>query len=178
MLAYLCALLLSFASSPQPQLWRGTKGFIHFESDAPLEIITADSHELRGIIDPVQNTFAFSVSTNSFQGFNSALQQEHFHENYLESKKFPTASFSGKFIENIADLPKGIYEVRAKGMLNIHGQPVERILKCTFRVMDGEVLVSSEFTVPLSDHQITIPQVVHQKIAEEILVSVKIALKP
>ena len=50
----------------------------------------------------------------SFQGFNSPLQKEHFNENYVESDKFPDASFKGKVIEDV-DLSKdGTYEVRAK----------------------------------------------------------------
>jgi len=57
------------------------------------------------------------------------LQKEHFNENYLESDKYPEASFKGKIIEDI-DLDKdGEYEVRAKGELTIHGIMQERIIK-------------------------------------------------
>lgn len=64
-------------------------GRISFKSDAPLELIEAASGELKGIIDPSRNAFAFSVNIQSFQGFNSPLQREHFNENYMESKKIP-----------------------------------------------------------------------------------------
>ncbi|MDZ7846035.1 MAG: YceI family protein [Owenweeksia sp.] len=127
--------------------------------------------------DPRKNTYAFSMPTASFHGFNSALQQEHFHENYLESSKFPTASFAGKFIEDLSGLDEGTHEVRAKGMLKIHGESVERIIKCHMALSSEEISVRSEFTVPLSDHNISVPQVVHQKIAEEILVEVQILMK-
>lgn len=158
-------------------LWRGEKGYVRFESDAPLELITAESKMLRGLISPEDNTFAFSIPASSFEGFNSALQQEHFHENYLESNKYPQASFSGKFIEDIRELSQGTHEVRTKGMLRIHGVEVERIIKCRLSISEDEILITSNFTVPLSDHKITIPQVVHQKIAEEIFVEVKISMK-
>ncbi len=176
----LFAALLISAISPfgQSELWKGNKGTISFTSDAPLELIEAESKQLTGVIKPSENTFAFLILTKSFKGFNSPLQQEHFHENYMESDKYPKASFSGKFIENIAELKEGRHEVRAKGMLNIHGVEVERILKCTLEVDKGKVTVTSEFKVPLEDHKISIPQVVHQKIAEEILVTATIKLQP
>lgn len=170
---------LALTASPLANgLWRGSNGKISFTSDAPLEVISAQSNELSGIIDPAKNTFAFSLPAASFKGFNSALQQEHFHENYLESKTYPRASFTGKFIENVKDLEPGRHEVRAKGVLTIHGQSMERILKCIFEVREKELGITSDFTVALVDHKITIPQVVHQKIAEEIFVKVQITLKP
>lgn len=169
----LSIVLMAMPAIPQ-NLWRGDNGKISFTSDAPLEVISAESHNLRGIIDPVKNTFAFSVATSSFHGFNSALQQEHFYENYIQSDKYPTATFSGRFIENISELPNGSSEIRAKGMLNIHGVQAERIIKCTLNISKENIEISSKFIVPLADHNITIPQVVHQKIAEEISVLVNL----
>ncbi|HMQ63788.1 MAG TPA: hypothetical protein PKE06_24100, partial [Flavilitoribacter sp.] len=67
--------------SGQPRLMTET-GKISFKSDAPLELIEAASNELKGVIDPGRNGFAFSVNIQSFQGFNSPLQREHFNENY------------------------------------------------------------------------------------------------
>lgn len=173
--AIIITMLFSFNQS---DLWKGAKGSIAFTSDAPLELIEAGSNQLIGVLKPSENTFAFLIHTKSFKGFNSPLQQEHFHENYMESVKYPKATFSGKFIESISSLKEGTHEVRAKGMLEIHGVAVERILKCTLVVGESEITITSSFTVPLEDHEISIPQVVYQKIAEEIYVTVKITLKP
>ncbi len=162
----------------QSDFWKGSKGSIAFTSDAPLELIEAESNQLTGVLKPSENTFAFLIYTKTFNGFNSPLQQEHFHENYMESEKYPKATFSGKFIENIENLKEGKHELRAKGMLVIHGVSVERIIKCTAVVSKKEVTITSNFNVPLEDHKISIPQVVYQKIAEEIYVTVKITLQP
>jgi len=78
-------------------------GKVEFSSDAPLEIIKAKSDKLKGAIDKTANTFAFAVDMSSFKGFNGDLQREHFHENYIETEKFPKASFSGKFIEQVVN---------------------------------------------------------------------------
>jgi hypothetical protein len=96
-----CVCLLSFFSGGFTQensriLYRTYSGKVTFVSEAPLEMISAGSEELRGIIDPVERTFAFQFDIKTLSGFNSPLQQEHFYENYLEAEKHPLAIFSGK----------------------------------------------------------------------------------
>lgn len=158
--------------------WVTDKGKIRFRSDAPLELIQAASNDMKGVISIQERTFAFSVPLSSFQGFNGPLQREHFNENYMESDRYPEATFSGRIIED-ADLSKpGEYIVRAKGMLTIHGISRERIIKSTLVVGNGSCSLSSFFTIPLADHDISIPKVVHQKIAQEIEVQVDGTLTP
>ena len=154
------------------------KGFVSFRSDAPLELIKPVSNELRGIVETQKKEFAFSINVKSFTGFNSAIQKEHFNENYLESNKFPAATFSGKIIEDI-DFTKNLTtSVRAKGILTIHGVPKERIIKSEITIHNGVISIKSNFTVLLADHNIPIPKVVHEKLASEIKVEVAGELKP
>ena len=162
---------------PSDGLLRCDNGKINFKSDAALEIIQAKSTKLHGVIDPAKQTFAWAVDLQTFEGFNSALQREHFKENYLETDEFPKAVFQGKIIEKIDFHQDGTYNVRAKGKLLIHGVEQERILNSLLVVKNGKPTVRSSFTVKLSDHNINIPRVVHQKIAEEISVNVEAELK-
>lgn len=148
------------------------QGRISIKSDAPLELIEASSGELKGVIDTNKKNFSFSVQNRSFKGFNSPLQQEHFYENYIEANKFPVSTFKGKIIEQIDLMVDGNYQVRAKGLLNIHGVEQERIIKVDITVKNGTIKGSSTFLVPLTDHNITIPKIVYQKIAEEVMVTV------
>ncbi|MBX2890791.1 MAG: YceI family protein [Saprospiraceae bacterium] len=156
----------------QQGVFRCENGKVAFKSDAPLESITAKSNKLRGIIDTAKQTFAWTVEIKTFEGFNSPLQREHFNENYMESRKYQKASFAGKIIEQIDFQKNGTYTVRAKGNLNIHGVEQERIIKSQLELSGNKLRVQSTFTVPLADHDITIPKVVYQKIAEEITVTV------
>ncbi len=149
------------------------QGKVHFKSDAPLEIIQASSDKLRGVIDIEKNTFAYSMPVATFRGFNSPLQQEHFYENYLHVTKFANASFQGKIIEEIDFSAPGNHQIRAKGILEIHGIKQERIIQCDVKVSADQVIITSTFFVPLDDHNISIPKIVHQKIAEEILVEIE-----
>ncbi|WP_276373125.1 YceI family protein [Chryseolinea sp. H1M3-3] len=143
---------------------------MEFTSEAELELIKAASGHVKGILDPTTNNFAFSIDVKSFQGFNSSLQREHFNEKYMESEKYPRALFSGKIIERIDFTKNGSYDVRAKGELDIHGVKQTRIIKGKIIISDGTLQVNAQFTVPLSDHNISIPTIVSQKIATQIQV--------
>ena len=169
------SLLMISMVNGQTLLWQTESGVLAFSSEAPLEIIKAESHALRGIINPANKSFAFSLNINSFQGFNSPIQQTHFIENYLEGKKYPYATFSGKLIEDIPFNTPGTYSVRAKGKLDIHGVSKERIIRGTLVVKKGGGgHIQTEFTIPVSDHGITIPKIVQQKIADEIQVRIEL----
>lgn len=170
----LCSLLFTAGALAQTVVWKAEHGVAHIKSDAPLEVIKAESKSLRGAINPSSRSFAFSVRINSFQGFNSEIQRTHFLENYLEQKKYPEATFKGKFIEEIPfDVP-GTYSIRAKGNLEIHGIIKERIIRGTLVINPGTMIALARFFVPVTDHGITIPKIVMQKIAEEIEVNIEI----
>lgn len=162
----------------QPNLYQTTNGKIAFKSDAPLEVIRASSNDLIGLLDISKNNFSFKVDMHSFQGFNSPLQKEHFNENYMESDKYPDASFTGKIIEDVDLSVDGTYQVRAKGTLTIHNIPQERIIKSDVTVKQKIITVHSDFTVLLSDHNIPIPKVVNQKLANEIKVEMNATFEP
>lgn len=151
------------------QIYATNDGRVHFISDAPLEIIEATSDEMQGLVDVEKKIFAFKLYIKSFSGFNSPLQQVHFYENYMEVNDFPIATFKGKILEPIQS-GKAVY--RAKGMLEIHGQSVERIIEVELNINDEQIAYTSVFLVPLIDHDIDLPQIVYQKIAENIDVTV------
>jgi polyisoprenoid-binding protein YceI len=170
--------LLAAGSLSQQQVFNISTGSISFRSDAPLELIKAASPDLKGKIDAAKKLFAFSIKINSFKGFNSPLQKEHFNENYLESSKYPDASFSGKIIEEVDFSKDGTYTIRAKGKLNIHGVIQDRIIKSDMIIKKGQIIIKSNFKVLLADHNIPIPKVVHEKLASEIIVDVNALLVP
>lgn len=173
-----CVLMFQLVPAAAQNIYSTGDGNISFSSDAPLELIKASSNGLRGKVDIAKKLFAFTIKTSSFQGFNSPLQKEHFNENYIESRKYPDASFSGKIIEDVDLSSDGERTIRAKGNLNIHGVTKERIIKIQVRISKGIMYINSAFTVLLSDHDISIPRVVNEKLASEIKVVVQATLSP
>lgn len=179
-LSFAALAIVSFVGSKRAavlHILRTETGKAEFRSDASLERIEARSKKLRGAIDIEQNEFAFSVDIASFEGFNSPLQREHFNENYMETAKFPRATFVGKLIERPDLRLESKQSVRAKGIFTMHGVERERILRTEIEARGASVFVRSKFSVALADHEIAIPRLVNQKIAEEISVSVDAELK-
>lgn len=167
-----------FLLKQETSIYAINNGTVHFRSNAPLEMIEAESKELKGLIDFEKETFAFSIAINSFKGFNSALQREHFNENYMETERFPRATFAGKLIEKVDISQPGQYTVRAKGKLTIHGVEQERIIPATLTIQNTQILLHSTFEVVLQDHNIAIPKVVQHKIAETIIIHITAKAEP
>ncbi len=168
----------SFLRAQTSDLYEVREGTLEFSSNAPKELIHARSVALRGLLDAEKQTFAFRIFINTFEGFNSPLQREHFNENYMESRLYPEATFSGKILDAVDLRRDGTYPVRAKGTLKVHGLAVERIVPGRIVVRGGQVSIESDFIVSLPDHRIKIPRVVFHKLSPDIQVTVRAAAVP
>ena len=140
-------------------------------SKAPLEDISALSGKAVSVYNPATGELVFSVPVRSFV-FEKSLMQEHFNENYMESDKYPNASFKGKILDKVDVSKDGTYTVKAAGVLDVHGIKQNRTIEGKVQVNKGAVKLSSEFIVKCKDHQIDVPRLVFQKIAENIQVKV------
>ena len=170
--------LFTAATCAQERVYlRVERSAVTLVSDAPMERITATNSKSSGLLDPVARSFAVQVPVVEFQGFNSPLQREHFNENYMESRKWPNATFQGRIIETIDLSVPGSHAVRAKGKLTIHGVEQERIVPCKLVVAPDGVRVTARFDVPLEDHDIRVPRVVQQKISSIIDVQVDVVFR-
>src|SRR5688500_8560062 len=72
-----------------------SNGVITFYSHAAIEDIKASNKKVSSGLNAVSNEIAFSVTIMHFV-FPKKLMQEHFNEKYMESEKYPTATFTGK----------------------------------------------------------------------------------
>ena len=165
-------LVSSFAGRDADLIYSIENANVTFVSDAPLENIMASSTDVKGLINFSDNTFAIFVEMNSFNGFNSQLQKEHFNENYVESIEFPKAIYKGKIIEPININQNGKFNIRSKGNLEIHGITKEHIIPVTLRVEGSMIFIEADFSVNLGDYEISIPRIVSQKISKNIKVSI------
>ena len=104
--------------------------------------------------------------------------QEHFTEKYMESDKYPNATYSGKINEDI-DLSKdGTYQVTSTGKIAMHGQEKELTTPGTFIVKNGEATLESNFRLAVNDFKIEIPQLLFQNIADTVAVKVNVTYQP
>jgi len=169
-LSVLILALLSFTRAGQ-DVYTCKNAKINIYSSAPIEDIEANSSEGVSVYNAATGELAFSVPIRSLH-FQKAMMEEHFNENYMESDKFPKATFKGKIQEH-PDLTKdGTYPVTVTGDFQVHGVSQSRTIKGEIKVNGGVLSMSSEFMVKCADHHIEIPKIVFHNIAESIRVRV------
>lgn len=144
---------------------------INLYSSAPIEDIEANATNGISVYNASTGDLDFSVPIRGFH-FPKALMEEHFNENYMESDKYPKATFKGKVQEH-PDLTKdGSYPVSVVGDFTVHGVTQARTIKGNLNVNGGVITMTSEFMVKCADHHIDIPQIVFHHIAESIRVRI------
>ena len=155
------------------QLYSTRAGFVGFYSKTALEDIKAENNQVYAIIDAGKQNLAFQLLLKGFV-FPKELMQEHFNENYVESDKYPKASFSGAYTGNVQLNKDGVYPVTVKGNLSLHNATKAVEVPATIEVKNGHLLGQAEFKVKPEDFNISIPSVVRDKIDKEITVKVNI----
>lgn len=152
---------------------------ISFFSETPVENIDATTHQAMSLINAENGELVFKMQIKTFQ-FEKALMQEHFNEKYLESDKYPDATFKGQ----IADLSKvdftkdGVYTVKVTGVLTIHGVAKDVTTDASITVKGGKVSAETKFPVTVADYEIDIPGAVKDNIAKVVEVRVKADYDP
>jgi hypothetical protein len=155
-------------------------GKASFVSDSTVERIESDNNAVQSIVDFKTGKIAVAVPMANF-GFKNSLMKEHFHnEEFLDTKKFPKAKFSGD-IQNIAglDLTKpGPQKVILKGFIEIHGVKKEMFIPATFELKDGNVVCKSKFSVQYKDFGISLPLLKRALLNERIDISMNLNYTP
>ena len=152
------------------------EGYISFFSHSLVEDIKADNYQVLSVIDESNGEIAIQLLMKSFM-FKKSLMQEHFNESYVESFKYPKATFRG-FITNFDSGNTELSEVEIKGELSIHGEKKEISIKANIEVLKNQINLSGDFTVLVSDFNISIPVVVRNNIAKIIKITFDLKHKP
>lgn len=164
--------LLSAVANAQDRFFTKT-GTVSFVSKAPMEDIEGRNKTVTAVLDSKSGAFQFSVQMKSFE-FEKALMQQHFNENYVESDKYPDATFRGVVSNNASiDYSKeGKYPVTVKGKLTIHNITKDVEVPGTIKVDGDKVKAESTFNILLSDYKISIPSAVKEKVSNSIKIVV------
>lgn len=170
-----CFLFLFFiciSSAVLCQNYMTKNGFIGFYSKTPLEDIRGENNQVYSILDVASHRIAFAVLLKGFI-FPKELMQTHFNENYVESDKYPKATFSGACSGEMDLTKDGTYQVTIKGDISLHGvtKPIETTAQ--LEVKSNHIKGSAIFKLKPEDFKITIPAIVRDKIASEMNVKVQ-----
>jgi polyisoprenoid-binding protein YceI len=152
-------------------------GHIWFYSEAPLETIEAHNKQVNAALDIKTGDFVFKVLMKSFI-FEKALMQEHFNENYVESDKFPNATFKGKVtnMDEVEFSMPGSYSAIIEGELTIHGITQKITADGIFHVKSDKIEGKAKFNLAIADYNISIPGAVAGKIADVVEINVDVKL--
>tara|TARA_R110000851_G_scaffold319475_1_gene483922 strand:+ start:404 stop:940 length:537 start_codon:yes stop_codon:yes gene_type:complete len=169
-------LLSAFAIDAQEKMTT-TKGVIVFEASVPFfEPVKAINEHVNLILNTKRGIISFVVYIDRFS-FERSLMEEHFNENYMESKKYPKATFKGlieKFdLKNITPVAKGYY---IKGKLSMHGKSKNIRVPAKIKKVANGIQLISNFTLKSDDYNIEIPYIVRSKISKNVKVRVKAVL--
>ena len=129
------------------------KGSVKFVSPTDPDV-SAINNEVSSKINEA-GEIRFSLLFKGFQ-FKYAEMQTHFNEEYVESEKYPRASFTGT-IQNIKsiDLTKdGKYTAKVVGTLTMHGvtKPVQT--SATLHISKGKIAATATMSINMSDFKI------------------------
>ncbi|MFN0173553.1 MAG: YceI family protein [Saprospiraceae bacterium] len=179
-----CAAFFVFAmaaSAQTGQKFFTRDGKIKFDAtvSASIEKVDAMSNSATCVLDAANGNFQWAVLIKGFQ-FEKALMQEHFNENYMESGKYPKATFVGK-ITNLNEVPlsiNGTYNAIVSGQMTIHGVTKDITTNGAITVNGSTVKVNAGFSLKLADYNISIPALVSDKVAKEVKVLVDARLEP
>lgn len=154
-------------------------GTLTFFSKTTMENIEAKNNQSSCIFDTETGEIAISALMKGFE-FEKALMQEHFNENYVESHKYPKATFKGiiKDYASISISDNTPVNVIVVGTLTVHGVDKEIETASTLTKKGDNYEALSKFNVSADDFDIKIPKAVVNNIAKEIEVTANLQLEP
>ncbi len=156
-------------------------GKINFSATVPSspENIEGVNRNSTCVLDSKSGAIQFALLMKGFE-FERALMQEHFNENYVESDKFPRAEFKGSIVNNaaVSYAKDGVYPVKVKGKLSLHGETKDVETDGTITVKSGKINAAARFEVLLADYKVSIPTLVADKVSKTAVINVVCSLEP
>lgn len=176
----LCIALVAATGSIFAQKKTTTSGTISFDATTSKDALPkAENKTVIAAIDAKKGTIAFEAIVKNFTFTNPKIQ-EHFNgETWMDSEKFPTATFKGN-ITNLAavDFKKdGTYNADVAGDLTIHG--ITKPVKTTGKIVVAGKAVSTraDFSIKLEDYGVNGPAIGAGKVSTEPKISVSADLQ-
>jgi len=154
-------------------------GTIEINDKTPLFTIEAKNNMVAAVLDEQTGDLIVSTLVKSFK-FREALVEEHFNENYMETSKFPKASFKGKItnIKSIDFKKDGEYSAVIEGELTIHGTTNKIKENAKFIIKGGKVTGKCQLHVSLAAYKVKIEESYKDRISDDVLLTINFDFLP
>lgn len=177
-LFFLASILLTFSSSLAQEKILTKSGVTTFEASVPSFEEVKATNKLSGcVLNTKTGEIVGLLMMKNFK-FKSALMEEHFNENYMESDKYPKGVFKGKIQNfNLENLSSQSQDFIINGTMEIHGKTKEISITAKIYKKDNSISLSSNFNLNTDDFGIDLPALVRSKVAKKVNVQIDYALK-
>ncbi len=169
--------LFFICSSVFSQKYTTKTAILNFEANTvAFEEVAAVNKNSGAILDSSTGDIVVLAMMKGFK-FKSALMEEHFNENYVESEKYPKATFKG-IISNfkVTSLTTSAQNFSVTGDLTIHGKTKKITTTAKVYKQDNNIIVQGNFEVKPEEFGIEIPKLITKKIAEKVKISFQLPL--
>ena len=170
-------LLFMATSCLYAQKYTTKTGVVKFEATVPsFEEVAGENKTVSAAFDTATGDIAVLALMKGFR-FKVALMEEHFNENYVESDKFPKATFKGK-VEglDVSKLTADAKTYTITGDLTLHGKTKKISDTAKISKSGNTITITGAFEVKPGDFAIEIPSVVSKKVADKISITYKFQL--
>jgi polyisoprenoid-binding protein YceI len=155
-----------------------TSAVINFDAATPLDSLPkAVNKTVVAALNLTNGEVAFEASVKNFS-FSNPMMQDHFNgENWMNSEKFPKATFKGniKNLDKINFTKAGKYIATIEGELNIKGNVKPVSTTAQINVVGKSIATSATFIISLADYGIELPKIAAGKVSEN--PSIKVTAK-
>lgn len=176
---YALFILFFVSLSVSAQKYFTKTGTTNFKASVEaFEPVEATNKSTTVILDTSNGNIAGLLFVKAFH-FEIALMQEHFNENYMDSDKYPKATFKGKLEGfSMSKISKKGTKFKLKGILTVRGKdkPINTI--AIVKKEGNTITIESAFSVKPQNFDIEIPSLVRKKIAKSINVNLDYELIP
>lgn len=171
----LLAVILLSINSIQAQVLSFDHGGVEFYTSSIMSDIDALSEDVDVKLDLQSGDVEISIPIETFE-FEYELMQEHFIEEYMESEKFPLATFKGKITQDLS----GEFEAMAidvSGDLTIHGVTKAIQFKANISKNMDYTIVKCKFPIVFKDFNVKEPAILSKSVAKDVEVKGILYLK-
>lgn len=152
-------------------------GIVSFDgSVVNFEPVRAKNESVTCVLNTKNGQIASLILVKGFR-FKTALMEEHFNENYIESAKYPKAILKGSLVDfDIKDITSKPKEYVLKGKLELHGVQKNVTINVLVSKKDNGIVIESNFVLNAADYEIDIPSFVRNKMKSGMNVNVNFTL--
>jgi polyisoprenoid-binding protein YceI len=152
-----------------------TSAIVAFDASTSLDRNPkAENKTVVAAVDTKTGLVQFEAAVKNFAFSNPSMQQHFNGKNWMNSDEFPAFTFKGNIL-NLSDInfsKDGSYTANVEGLLTVRGKEQKIKVPATVVVKGSGFTASSDFTVKLSDFDITGGSVDSGKVSKEPKISV------